>query len=93
METIKQILEESKQFDDVRELLGKTFNELDTQAEATNLAIILTECLGAIVASVSHPVPIQLTVAAAVGIIPPEVALSAALETRGSNDAARATVH
>jgi hypothetical protein len=94
MDEFQKILNESQQFDDVRELLGDTFNnKIKTEADAVNLSIVLAECLSAIVASVSHPVPIQMSVAVAIGIIPPEVALSAALETRGSNDAARATAH
>lgn len=93
METIEQILRESKQFDDVRELLGNTFNELDTQAEALILTIILAECLSAIVASVEHPMPLRMSVAVAIGLIPPEAALSAAMDVRGSNHAVSATRH
>lgn len=93
METIEQILRESKQFDDVRALLGDTYNNLETNAEATNLAIVLTECLSAIVASVEHPMPIQMSVAVAIGLIPPEAALSAAMDVRGSSHAVSATRH
>lgn len=92
---VQEALAESMQFDDVRHVLGNAFNTATTYGDAVNLAIVLTECLSAIVSSMRDPTPIQLTVAAAIQLMSPEQAVLAALNAQARSEAAptHATVH